>query len=149
MSIGDGFTERSVPGICQSENVARAVTTSTESRRSRNGNVPASVFTYYGHSQISVDRIDRMERGEAVRHGENIAANRGANRTFYGWAVVAVATVRDAGCDAESAPEPGNDWHAHIVMPPPAALDDDLHDEYAGRLARRAVWQDKSSADTK
>ncbi|MDE2684295.1 MAG: hypothetical protein OXI54_09110 [Chloroflexota bacterium] len=61
---------------------------------------------------------------------------------------MAVATVREAGCDAESAPEPGNDWHAHIVMPPPAALDNDLHDEHAGRLARRAVWQDKPSPDT-
>ena len=148
MSIAGGITEPNVPGICQSENVARAITTSTEARRSRNGNVPASVFTYYGHSKISVDRIDRMEESEAVRHGDDIAAKRGANRTFYGWAVLTVATVRAAGCDAESDPAPDNDWHAHIVMPPPAALDDDLHDEHAGKLARRAVWRDKVSADT-
>ena len=144
MSAGGEITERSVPGICQSEKVAHVITTSTEARRSRNGNVPASVFTYYGHSEISVDR---MEHDEVVQHGEDIAAKRGANRTFYGWAVMLAATVRDADCDAESAPDPDNDWHAHIVMPQPAALDTDLHDEYAGRLARRAVWQDKSSTD--
>lgn len=148
MSMGDGIAERSVPGICQSENVARAITTSTEARRSRNGNVPASVFTYYGHYQISVDRIDRMEHSEAVQHGNNIAAKRGANRTFYGWAVMTVATVREAGCDAESAPEPDNDWHAHIMMPPPATLDHDLHDEYAGKLARRAVWRSNPGTAT-
>ena len=148
MSAGGEITERSVPGICQSENVARAITTGTEARRARSGNVPASVFTYYGHFQISVDRIDRMEKDEAARHGDEIAAKRGANRTFYGWAVMTVEAVREAGCDAESAPEPDNDWHAHIVMPPPAALDEDLHDEHAGRLARRAVWQDKPSNDT-
>ena len=148
MSIAGGITEPSVPGICQSENVARAITTSTEARHARNGNVPASVFTYYGHSKISVDRIDRMEGDEAVQHGDEIAAKRGKNRTFYGWAVMTVATVREVGCDAESAPEPDNDWHAHIVMPPSAALDNDLHDEHAGKLARRAVWQDKSSTGT-
>ena len=110
MSAGSEITERSVPGIFQSEKVANVITTSTEARRSRNGNVPASVFTYYGHSEISVDRIDRMEHDEAVQYGEDIAAKQGANRTFYGWAVMLAATVRDADCDAESAPEPDNDW---------------------------------------
>ena len=148
MSASDRTSEWSVPGICQSENVARAITTSTEARHARNGKVPASVFTHYGHSKISVDRIDRMEEDEAVRHGDEIAAKRGANRTFYGWATMAVAAVREEGCDAEAAPEPDNDWHAHIVMPPPAAVDEDLHDEHAGKLARRAVWQDKPSTDT-
>ena len=147
MSAGDGTTERNVPGICQSENIARAITTSTEARHARNGNVPASVFTYYGHSEISVDRIDRMEEREAVRHGDGIAARRGANRTFYGWAVMTVETAREEGCDAEEAPEPDNDWHAHIVMPQPAAFDDNLHDEHAGKLARRAIWREKPSTD--
>ena len=59
-----------------------------------------------------------------------------------------VAAVHEEGCDAEAAPEPDNDWHAHIVMPLPAASDDDLHDEHAGKLARRAVWQDKPITDT-
>lgn len=145
MSIDDRISERSVPGICQSENVARAITTSTEARHARNGNVPASVFTYYGHSKISVERIDRMEKGEAARHGDDIAAKRGANRTFYGWAVMAVSDVREEGCDVEAAPEPDNDWHAHIVMPRSATSDDNLHDEHAGKLARRAAWQDKPS----
>ena len=148
MSAGDLSTERIVPGICQSENVARAITTSTETRHARNGNVPASVFTYYGRSKISVDRIDRMEEGDAVRHGDDIAARRGANRTFYGCAVMTAADVREEGCDAEAAPEPDNDWHAHIVMPRHTAFDDNLHDEHAGKLARRAIWQDKPSTDT-
>ena len=147
MSSDGRISARSVPGICQSENVARAITTSTEARHARNGNVPASVFTYYGQSKISVDRIDRMEKDEAVRHGDDIAAKRGANRTFYGWAVMTAVAVREEGCDVEASPEPDNDWHAHIVMPLPAAVDDDLHDEHAGKLARRAVWQDKPSTD--
>ncbi len=69
-----------------------------------------------------------MEEAEAVRHGNDIAAKRGTNRTFYGWAVMTVAAVYEEGCDAEAALEPDNDWHAHIVMPLPAASDDDLHD---------------------
>ena len=88
-----------------------------------------------------------MEKDEATRHGDEIAAKRGANRTFYGWAVMTVTTVREAGCDAEAAPEPYNDWHAHIAMPQSAASDDDLHDEHAGKLARRAAWLDKPSTD--
>ena len=83
-----------------------------------------------------------MEEPYAIQHGEDIAARRGPNRTFYGWAVVTASEVIEEGCDVEAAPETNNDWHAHIVMPRPAAIDDDVHDEHAGQLARRAVWKE-------
>ena len=142
MSTGDVSTTKNVPDVEPSENLARAITTSSEARQARNGNVRASVFTYYGKSKVSVDRIDRMETADAVRHGENIATIRGPNRKFYGWAVMTVAEVLEEGSDVEAAPETDNDWHAHIVMPRPAAFDEDVHDEHAGQLARRAVWKD-------
>jgi hypothetical protein len=77
-----------VSEINDEEKLARAVVSSGEAKLSRRDGVPASVFCYPGNFKISVDRFSRMAVAEAVRHGEVIAAERGSNRSFYGWALL-------------------------------------------------------------
>ena len=135
-----------VPEIDDNETLARAVVSGGEAKESRKGDVPASVFSHLGHFKISVDRISRMTFSEAVEHGKAVAAERGSNRTFYGWALLGVPDVLESGCLSKSAPEGVNFWHAHILMPKAAAHNGDLHYEHAGALARRSSWRERSDA---
>ena len=135
-----------VPEIDDNETLARVVVSGGEAKTSRNGDVPASVFSYVGHFEISVDRICRMSFSEALGHGEAIAAERGSNRNFYGWALLGVTDVLESECLVRSAPECDNLWHAHILMPEGAAGNRDLHYEYAGALARRSSWKERFDA---
>ena len=132
-----------VPEIDDEEKLARVVVTSGEAKQSRGDSVPASVFSYHGNFEISVDRFSRMTTAEAVRHGDAIAAERGPNRSFYGWALLTRPDVVNAGCSCRAAPNTGNCWHANILMPESVVDDDDLHDEFAAALARRSCWKDR------
>ena len=132
--------------IQRDEILARAITTSKEADKARNGQVPASVFTYFGQATLSVNRLEKMTRDEARDQGRNIAAARGANRTFYGWATLAASDVMAAGCQIAPAPETNNPWHAHIVMPQEASIDKDFHREIAAELALCAVWLSADSS---
>ncbi len=135
-----------VPTVKDHEDLARAVVSSTEAKLSRVLGVPASVFQYLGNFELSVDRVSRMTPREAVRHGKLIASERGSNRNFYGWAILRRPKVLDADCDCRKSPMFDNLWHADIQMPEATANDDDLHHEYAARLARRSCWRDSSDA---
>ena len=129
------------------EFLARAVVSSAEEKVCRlGGAVPASVFTHHGYFKISVDRVDRMTSGQAVRHGEIIASLRGATRSFYGWALLKRPDVLDEGCGCRLRPTSDNFWHAEILMPEDAAHDSGLHEDRASRLARRSSWKDRAEA---
>ena len=135
-----------VPPVNDEELLARAVVSRTEAKSCRRGEVPASVFSYPGNFKISMDRVDSMTSGEAVRHGELVASLRGANRLFCGWALLRRPDVLHEGCCCRASPEFDNFWHADILMPEDAASDRGVHEDRASRLARRSSWRDRSDA---
>ena len=123
------------------ELVGRIVSSRTEAKFCRSGDVPASVFSQPGNFEISVDRVDRMTPGEAIRHGELIASLRGTNRLFRGWALLRRPDMSHAGCGCRASPGFDNFWHADILMPQTAAGDNSLHGVFAAALARRSSWR--------
>jgi hypothetical protein len=143
VTYGAGNWGSTVLPISQDEVLARAVVSSKDARLSRNGVVPVRVFSYPGHFRISVDRFSKMTTAEAVQSGEHIAASRGTDRTFYGWALIEVTDAKQSGFEVEPTPKRNSPWHADILLPEQAAYDDDLHHEYAGALARRSKWEER------
>ena len=133
-----------VPPVNDRELLARAVVSNTEAKACRRGDVPASVFTYHGQHEISVDRFDRMAPDEAVQHGKVIAWLRGSNRRFQGWALLTRPEVVDQECSCRASPRRDNFWHADILMPVDAAVDRGLHEDRASRLARHSTWREIS-----
>ena len=133
-----------VPPISESEVLARVVTDGAEARfAARNRAVHPGSFTRLARRDISVDRFSRMTLAEAVKNGHAIAAERGANRRFHGWALIAKMAVDDLEYTVEKSPREGHRWHADIWLPEPAATDPVAHQHHAARLARRADWQEK------
>jgi len=131
-----------IPAIAEWETLARAVTDGDEARfANRTGNVHAGSFTHPGRRDISVDRFSRMEQAEAVTNGHTIAAERGVNRKFHGWALITKTAVDDLEYIAKASPRDGHDWHADIWLPEQAATDRKAHEHHAAALARNADWE--------
>lgn len=93
---------------------------------------------------LSVDLMDRASLRVLTRIGDNNAAARGPNRSFYSWAVLIGADVEHIGARVEATPTPRNPFHADIQLP--AHGDDeaarlDARREYARDLAALARLQ--------
>jgi hypothetical protein len=135
-----------VPPIAEWETLARAVTDGDEAKYAANkGAVHPGSFTRLGRQDISVDRFSRMERTEAVKNGHAVAAERGANRRFHGWALITKTAVDDLGYMARESRIDGHNWHADIWLPEQAATNAALHQHHAATLARHAEWKEKPS----
>ena len=131
-----------IPAIAEWEILARVVTNGDEARfANRTGDVHPGSFTRLGWRDISVDRFSRMGQSEAVANGHAIAAERGANRRFHGWALITKTAVDDLGYIAKKSPRDGHYWHADIWLPEAAATDSKVHEHHAATLARRADWK--------
>lgn len=104
--------------------------------------VPPHVFLNRGSRDISVDRLTRVPLLDTVIADADAAAlQRGANRRFYGWAVVGAEDVIAAGCQVAASPLPNNPYHADIVLPDATVEDADSHRECAVALAGVSDWQ--------
>ena len=123
--------------------LARAVIRSGEARQSRKDNIPASIFMREADPELSTDRITRMTDEQAVEQGEHIAKTAGADRNFYGWAVISVPRVKDVNLTAIKSPLLGHKWHADILFSADAVADSTKHTQLAGELARRADWKER------
>ena len=143
MACGTESAAAPVPSLSDWEMLARAVIRSGEARQSRRDNIPASIFMREAEPELSTDRITRMTDEQAVEQGEHIAKTAGADRNFYGWAVVSVPSVKEVNLSGTKSPIPGHKWHADILFPADAVTDSRKHSQLAGELARRADWKER------
>lgn len=127
------------------ERLGRRVFSGKESRRAAKSGVPASVFAEPGCRKRSVDRLTRApDLAPLVANADVAALSRGANRQFYGWAVVSVEDVIAAGCEVNASPLPDNPYHADIILPDAVVESDDAQNQYAIALAGVSDWQARS-----
>ena len=131
-----------IPPIAEWETLARAVTDGDEARfANRTGDIHPGSFARLGRRDISIDRFSRMEQSEAVANGHAIAAERGGNRRFHGWALITKTAIDDLDYIAKASPRDGHNWHADIWLPEQAATDGKVHEHHAATLARHADWK--------
>ena len=142
MTVAGNNDGADIPPIAEWETLARAVTDGEKARfATRTGTIHPGSFTRPGRRDLSVDRFSRMERTEAIENGHTIAAERGANRRFHGWALITKTAVDDLGYVAQASPRDGHKWHSDIWLPELAATDGNVHEHHAATLARHSDWQ--------
>lgn len=128
--------------VAPEETLGRGVSYRKDRDRARRGIVPYSVFFERpGVRTISVDRLDTMARGDAVRVAEEVAAARG--RAFHGWATVRADRAAAEGRLVKATPRAGHEFHADIVLPPLAGTDRNEQKEHAKQLAGMAEWRER------
>jgi len=128
--------------IAAGEHLGRSVFSSRNRSRARRGKTPHHVFLERGGEiEISVDRLDIAPAIEATEIADHVAANRSA--TFYGWAVVVEERARANGRRAVATPQPGNPYHADIVLPALAAEDREEQKRHAQELADVSTWRER------
>ncbi|MCY4261087.1 MAG: hypothetical protein OXC91_12605 [Rhodobacteraceae bacterium] len=130
----------SAEDFAPSENLGRSVFSSRQAKRAIRGIVPFHVFLEKeGEPLISVDRLDKSKSQEALQIAQSIATSR--DRTFYGWAAVTADVAASNGRRVTPSPQPGNPFHADIVLPAPAIEDRDEQKQHAQELATEAQWR--------
>ena len=130
----------SEPRVVREDSVGRAVFQSNQWKKVRrnDGEMPMDVFLdSKSRNKISVHILGDGLKDVAQRC-DDIAKQRGVNRSFYGWAEVAVAVAEQHGRAVVASPTPDDRWHADIVLP--CAPDDKVERErHAIILAAHAV----------
>ena len=130
--------------VVREGSVGRAVFQSNQWKKMRKSagktppNMPPEIFLD-GKSlnKISV-HILGDNREEVAGRCDDIAKQRGANRSFYGWAEVAVVFASQDGRAVLASPMPEDRWHADIVLPCEPS-DRDAREWHAEELAAYAV----------
>ena len=113
---------QSEPPVADSEALGRRIFSSKQAR-----NKKARWYAFkpdINETRISVDRLSRGDCSKLVALGQDDARTRGADRTFYGWAVVTGSEARDNDRNVTASPVSDNRHHAHIGYPAEA----DQHD---------------------
>ena len=108
-----------LPAVRESGSVGRAVFQSDQWKKVRKnaGDTPPAVFLV----PKDMDRISVHILGDdlkdTAKRCDDIAKQRGANRTFYGWAEVPVAIAEQHDRTVIASPTHDDPWHADIVLP--------------------------------
>lgn len=132
-----------IPG---KENLGRIVLSSGHAKyaRKHNRNQINAFLEKEGEKAISVDRLDVAPSQDVlVANGEKVAAARGGNRTFYGWAVIKAEKARANAREVISSPRPDNPYHADIILPDPAVKDLEEQKGHAQELADNSTWRER------
>ena len=120
--------------------VGRAIFQSNQWRKVQkdDGEMPFEIFLdAKSRNKISVHLLGDDLKDVAQRC-DDIAKQRGANRSFYGWAKVAVAIAEQHDRTVVASPTPDDRWHADIVLP--CTPDDKVaRERHAMHLAASAV----------
>ena len=104
------------------------------------GYTPVSIFLdRKSPLAISVFLLNLTSDAELTQIGDDMAHQRGANRTFYGWAEMSVADASQDRRQVLATPQPENKWHADIVLPPTAKTDKRERERHAQQLAKIAT----------
>ena len=130
--------------ISPNETLGRGIFSSTQARQANRGTMPGHVFLERcGEVTISVDRLDFAKPEDMATLGDEVAVGRsvGSVRTFYGWAVIAAEDAGSNGRRVVATPQPGNLYHADIILPDSAAEDRDEQTWHAQELADASRWR--------
>ena len=143
MTSGDSNPVTSPGPVGEWEELGRAIFFRSHRRRASNtGLIPYQAFLEQaGERRISVDRLTRAPLPDVAANARRVGEQRDPPRNFYGWAVVRVSQVRNAGCEVEDSPLPGNPYHADIVLPDSIEDNRDEQELYAVMLAGMARWR--------
>ena len=133
--------------ISPNETLGRGVFSSKQARQANRGTMPGHVFLERcGEVTISVDRLDFAEPEQMATLGDEVATGRSVgsvDRTFYGWAVIAAEDAEGNGRRVVATPQPGNPYHADIILPDSAAEDRDEQTWHAQELADASRWRER------
>ena len=128
--------------ISPNETLGRGVFSSTQARRAERGTIPSHVFLERrGEVTISVDRLDFAEPEQMATLGDKVAVGRSGGRKFYGWAVIAAEAAGSSGRRVVATPQPGNPYHADIILPDSAAEDQKKQRHHTQDLTNASRWR--------
>lgn len=133
----------SLPQLRNADALGRGVFSSNQARSAKKGIMQHSIFFEHEDAQsLSVDRLNHAPDQVMAEIGDRIARSRGPNRSFYGWAEVALEDASKNGRTVAATPLPDNPYHADIYLNVPASSErrDDLID-HANNLAAAAEWR--------
>ena len=150
--MADPYAETSPPGYVDSdETIARSIFSRNHVRRQtkvtfkafdppRNSDRPEERLR-----DISVDRFNFLKEARAIQLGEERAARRGVNVSFYGWAILGVGDIRGDGRDVISTPSEveNNPAHADIRLPKSTTTNDEDRKDHLMILAECSTWVSK------
>ncbi len=118
--------------------VGRAVFQSRDWKRALKGEVSQTVFiNSKSPVEISVHILNIAPDKTIAKICDSDAKRRGENRRFYGWAELPVADASESGRTVRASPQPGNEWHANIVLPCKAG-EKIQRERHANQLAKNA-----------
>ena len=91
---------------------------------------------------ISVDRMDHAPINELAAWSRERARSRGADRRFYGWAVLKVRDAEKDGRNVAATPKSHNRCHADIFLNVTATGEERRRqpEEHAHQLATHSRW---------
>ena len=109
-------------------------------RSSRYLSIPKHLFIPPPGTRLSVDRLSIASAADAMQELIQLAEKKCAQRerTFYGWAVLTAAVVRQNERRVVASPEDDNPYHADIVLPEKVADDQLAINRHAQELADAA-----------
>ena len=109
-------------------------------RSSRHLSIPKHLFIPPPGTHLSVDRLSIASAADAMQELIQLAEKKctQSGRTFYGWAVLTAAVVRQNERRVVASPEDDNPYHADIVLPEKVADDQLAINRHAQELADAA-----------
>ena len=120
--------------------VGRAILQSSDWKKVENKHAPYSLFLdNKSPIEISVFLLDIASDESLTKIGDAMATQRGAGRSFYGWAEISVAKASENGRQVRYTPQSENKWHADIVLPVIVQADKQERERHAGQLARASI----------
>ena len=121
------------------EELGRGIFSSRQARRAHRS-ISKNVFLEREKIvEVSVDRLSLASLEEAVSISTSVAIGR--NRTFYGWAVLTVASACENNRNVLASPQVDNRYHADIVLPLTTAEDREEQIMHAQQLADASYWR--------
>ena len=134
-----------LPSLAMDERLGRGIFDSQHKKRAERGNIPFKIFLLKAKEiDISVDRLNRGENSVMCQIGDDNAKSRGANRRFYGWAVILVEKANQNGRLVIHDPILDNPYHALIKLPSLSKEEvRDNQQQHAKELAVDSQWRSR------
>ena len=103
-----------------------------------------SIFRPQGlNESISTNRYDYVSLEYATERGDHRTEGIAGSDRVEGWLVVAVRDASQNRREVEAAPEPGNCYHADIILPDDHAANWEDIEVHALELLSLSQWQDR------
>ena len=145
MNTRPGSTQAPPTELDANEDLGRAAFTRQSRNRAIRGVISHRIFLESEQAEsISVDRMGHAPIEELAAWSRKRARKRGADRQFYGWAVLRVRDAEKDGRNVVATPTPQNRCHADIFLNVTAIGEERKHQqkEHALQLAGHSRWRE-------